>query len=89
MGATYAPYHLRAVHLIWMLEQGSSHHHVESLIAQSLSSPESRNVYDAYEAFGVLWRLTGQSCPYLIPHNRSKLRQMTLSFRAFVSRFQC
>ena len=33
--------------------------YVESILAQSLTSPESRNDIGAYEAFGVLWRLTG------------------------------
>lgn len=57
----YAPYHVRTVHLVWVLEAATTHHHVESIVAQSLTSPESRNVHEAYEAFGVLWRLTGQS----------------------------
>ncbi|EGO05284.1 hypothetical protein SERLA73DRAFT_82881 [Serpula lacrymans var. lacrymans S7.3] len=51
-------YHVRAVNLIWSLEAATPQSHVESIIAQSMSSPESRNVYEAYEAFGVLWRLT-------------------------------
>ncbi|KAJ8582095.1 hypothetical protein M405DRAFT_582865 [Rhizopogon salebrosus TDB-379] len=36
----------------------TSHHELESIIAQSMSSPESRNVHEAHEAFGVLWRLS-------------------------------
>ncbi|KAG1867601.1 glycosyl hydrolases family 31-domain-containing protein [Suillus tomentosus] len=30
-----------------------------SIIAQSVCSPELRNVYKAHEAFGILWRLSG------------------------------
>jgi hypothetical protein len=55
-----AVYHVRAVNLVWSLEASTSHPHAESIIAQSMASPESRNAHDAYEAFGVLWRLTGQ-----------------------------
>jgi len=55
----YGVYHLRAVNLIWSLESSTTHSHVESILAQSMTSPESRNVSEAYEAFGVLWRLTG------------------------------
>jgi hypothetical protein len=54
-----AAYHVRAVNLIWSLEASTAHPHAESIIAQSMTSPESRNVHEAYEAFGVLWRLTG------------------------------
>ncbi|OAX42077.1 hypothetical protein K503DRAFT_863326 [Rhizopogon vinicolor AM-OR11-026] len=50
--------HVRAVTLIWSIESLSQRHEVESIIAQSMSSPESRNVHEAHEAFGVLWRLT-------------------------------
>jgi len=53
-------YHVRAVDLIWSLEAISKHSHVESIVAQTLTSPESRNVQEAYDAFGVLWRLTGK-----------------------------
>ncbi|KAF9011155.1 Dopey, N-terminal-domain-containing protein [Cyathus striatus] len=52
-------YHVRAVNLIWSLENSTTHSHVESILAQSMNSPESRNVQEAYEAFGTLWRLTG------------------------------
>ncbi|KAL0565856.1 hypothetical protein V5O48_016166, partial [Marasmius crinis-equi] len=53
-----AAYHMRAVNLIWSLEASTVRPHVESILAQSLASPESRNVQEAYESFGVLWRLT-------------------------------
>ncbi|KAI0067974.1 hypothetical protein BV25DRAFT_1896308 [Artomyces pyxidatus] len=54
----YSAYHARAVTLIWALENLIPRRHVESIIAQSLTSPESRNNESSYEAFGVLWRLT-------------------------------
>lgn len=55
----YSPYHARAVTLIWSLESTSKKPHVESILAQTMTSPESRNVQESYEAFGVLWRLSG------------------------------
>ncbi|KAF8559912.1 hypothetical protein OG21DRAFT_1528688 [Imleria badia] len=54
----WAIFHVRAVSLVWTLESSTGHHLVESIIAQSMSSPEPRIVHDAFEAFGVLWRLT-------------------------------
>lgn len=56
----WAIFHVRAVSLVWTLEVSIGHHLVESIIAQSMSSPEPRIVHDAFEAFGVLWRLTGE-----------------------------
>ncbi|KIJ53578.1 hypothetical protein M422DRAFT_73885 [Sphaerobolus stellatus SS14] len=61
LGFDYAPYHARAVQLTWMLEHATTHHHVESIIAQSLNPSKSRNINEAYEAFGVLWRLSEDS----------------------------
>lgn len=57
----FAAYHVRAVTLIWSLQESTTRPHVESILAQSMTSPESRNVSEAYEAFGVLWRLSGMS----------------------------
>ncbi|KAF9447031.1 hypothetical protein P691DRAFT_803039 [Macrolepiota fuliginosa MF-IS2] len=54
----YTTYHVRSVNLIWSLESSVKKPYVESILAQSMTSPESRNVSEAYEAFGVLWRLT-------------------------------
>ncbi|KAG2155714.1 Dopey, N-terminal-domain-containing protein [Suillus clintonianus] len=56
--ADLATCHVRAVNLIWSIESVSRPHEVESIIAQSMCSPESRNVFEAHEAFGVLWRLS-------------------------------
>ncbi|KAH8835109.1 Dopey, N-terminal-domain-containing protein [Flagelloscypha sp. PMI_526] len=53
----FTAYHLRATHLIWVLEESTSHRHVEAILAQSLST-ELPYRFEAYEAFGVLWRLT-------------------------------
>lgn len=52
-------YHVRAVNLIWSLESSTTLSYVETILAQSMNSPESWVVAEAYEAFGVLWRLTG------------------------------
>ncbi|KAI0050603.1 hypothetical protein FA95DRAFT_1536117 [Auriscalpium vulgare] len=54
----YSTYHARAVNLIWALENSTQRRYIESIIAQGLTSPESRNNEGSYEAFGVLWRLT-------------------------------
>lgn len=56
---TTSAYHVRAVNLIWSLERLSTQHHVESVIAESVSFRQPNNLQDACEAFGVLWRLTG------------------------------
>lgn len=58
--ADCAVYHVRAVNLIWSLEAATKRSHVESILAQTMTSPESRNIHESYEAFGVLWRLTGE-----------------------------
>jgi hypothetical protein len=62
----YIPYHVRAVHWIWAIEGATNHHHVESIIARSLTAPQAKYNYDAIEAFGVLWRLTGQLLTHLV-----------------------
>ena len=54
-----SPYHVRAVRLIWDLENATTHRHLESIIAQTLSSDNSKTGYEEYGAFGVLWRLSG------------------------------
>jgi hypothetical protein len=35
--------------------------HVESIVAQSMTSSESLHIQESYEAFGILWRLSGMS----------------------------
>lgn len=55
----FTAYHVRAVNLIWALESITTASHVESIVAQSMSSSESRNG-EAYDAFGILWRLSGE-----------------------------
>ncbi|THH09322.1 hypothetical protein EW145_g2101 [Phellinidium pouzarii] len=56
-----SPYHVRAVRLIWELEHATTHRHLESIIAQSLVACTAKTGYDAYDAFGVLWRLSDDS----------------------------
>ena len=53
-------YHVRAVNLILSLGAATKNSHIESILAQTLTSLESRNGGEPYEAFGVLWRLTGE-----------------------------
>ncbi|KAJ6523556.1 Dopey, N-terminal-domain-containing protein [Mycena capillaripes] len=69
----FTVYHVRSVNLIWSLENATSRSHVESILAQTMNSPESRNVQEAYEAFGVLWRLTEDN---LLPGFRFKVPMM-------------
>ncbi|KAG9123031.1 hypothetical protein FRC07_000333 [Ceratobasidium sp. 392] len=61
----FTPYHVRAVQLLWDVQDVVLHHDFESVVAKSLAS-QKQGQGDAYEAFGVLWRLTGymtHSCP--------------------------
>ncbi|CAA7265849.1 unnamed protein product [Cyclocybe aegerita] len=58
LGPECTPYHVRAVNLIWSIQSSTTRSHLESILSQSLTSPESRKAYEAYEAFGVLWRLS-------------------------------
>lgn len=55
-----SPYHLRSVNLVWALEQSSTKRHVEATIAQLLSNPDPTIAQRHFDAFGVLWRLTGR-----------------------------
>ncbi|EJC98757.1 uncharacterized protein FOMMEDRAFT_170958 [Fomitiporia mediterranea MF3/22] len=52
------PYHVRAIRLIWELEHATTHQHLESIIARSLVADSPKDGYNAYGAFGVLWRLS-------------------------------
>ncbi|KAF8845997.1 hypothetical protein BDN67DRAFT_891629, partial [Paxillus ammoniavirescens] len=54
----WAIFHTRAVNLLWTLESSTGRHYVESIVAHSMSTSDSRNTHEAFEAFGVLWRLT-------------------------------
>ncbi|KAJ7897279.1 Dopey, N-terminal-domain-containing protein [Mycena olivaceomarginata] len=69
----FTVYHVRSVTLIWSLQNATSRSHVESILAQTMNTPESRNVQEAYEAFGVLWRLTEDN---LLPGFRFKVPMM-------------
>ncbi|KAJ1302793.1 hypothetical protein OPQ81_003100 [Rhizoctonia solani] len=64
----YTPYHVRAVQLLWEMQAIVTHHEFESVIAKTMSS-QKLGQSNAYEAFGVLWRLTDDS---LVPGYRCK-----------------
>ncbi|CAE6451535.1 unnamed protein product [Rhizoctonia solani] len=64
----FTPYHVRAVQLLWELQAIVTHHEFESVIAKTMSA-QKLGQSDAYEAFGVLWRLTDDS---LVPGYRCK-----------------
>lgn len=51
---------MRSVSLIWSLESSSTQSHVESILAQLMNTSEAKKNDEAYETFGVLWRLTGE-----------------------------
>ncbi|TDL20873.1 hypothetical protein BD410DRAFT_899170 [Rickenella mellea] len=53
-----------------LLKSCTARHHVESIIAQSLTSPDPDSVHEAFETFGVLWRLTEDS---MLPGFRFKV----------------
>ncbi|KAL5535972.1 hypothetical protein ACEPAF_4066 [Sanghuangporus sanghuang] len=53
-----SPYHVRAVRLIWDLEHATTHRHLEAIISQSLVGDTAQTGFEAYGAFGVLWRLS-------------------------------
>ena len=59
LNSNFAVYHVRATNLIWGLQGSTTRPYVESILAQSMTSPEHRNVGTYYEAFGVLWRFSG------------------------------
>ncbi|KAI0803164.1 Dopey, N-terminal-domain-containing protein [Irpex lacteus] len=69
----WASYHVRAVSLIWQLENSARHPQVVSVISQSLTCRDSRRMREACDAFGVLWRLTEDS---LLPGLRLKIPMM-------------
>jgi hypothetical protein len=52
-------YHARAANLVWLVEKTSTHRRVESIIAETLASPNVLDREASYHAFGALWRLTG------------------------------
>ncbi|TFK70447.1 hypothetical protein BDN72DRAFT_887964 [Pluteus cervinus] len=71
----WAPYHAQAVNLIWALDSVTRHSHVESVLAQTLASPGLDATHVAFEAFGVLWRLSEDN---LLPGFRFKVPMMTV-----------
>jgi hypothetical protein len=52
-------YHARAASLMWVVEKAAAHRHVESIIAEALTSSDAMDKEASYHAFGALWRLTG------------------------------
>lgn len=54
-----SPYHVRAVRLIWDLENATANGRVEAMLAHKLAHNVSHDEGNAFETFGVLWRLSG------------------------------
>ncbi|KAL1409508.1 hypothetical protein Q8F55_003491 [Vanrija albida] len=54
LGPDAAPYHARAVELIWEYNQLAEPHTLESVIARRMSAVPGKT--EAFAAFGVLWR---------------------------------
>ncbi|KAH9982294.1 Dopey, N-terminal-domain-containing protein [Lactifluus volemus] len=57
----HSMYHARAASLMWVVEKTSAHRHVESIVAEALTSPDAMDRESSYHAFGTLWRLTEDS----------------------------
>ena len=64
-------YHARAASLLWTLQSTSAHRHVESIIAETLTSRDTTEKEASYHAFGALWRLTGS------PHSSVRYHLLT------------
>jgi len=56
--SNYSAYHVRATSLIWELDSLSTASHVEAIVARSLTDSDE-DLAEAYECFGVFWRLSG------------------------------
>lgn len=63
-----APFHARAVDLLWECNQLADPHTLENVVAARLTDPMKQS--EAYESFGVLWRLTGESVVVIIADGR-------------------
>ncbi|ORX36308.1 Dopey, N-terminal-domain-containing protein [Kockovaella imperatae] len=59
--ADAAPYHARAVELLWDYNQIAEIHVLETVIASRMSSSNLSIATRTFEAFGVLWNLTEDS----------------------------
>lgn len=58
----YMHLHLRASQLIWMLQDMTAvSHEVETAIASYLVSDNTKVRIDAFQKFGVFWRLSGKT----------------------------
>ncbi|PFH49049.1 hypothetical protein AMATHDRAFT_5245 [Amanita thiersii Skay4041] len=73
LGPMSAVYHVRVVSLIWSLDDTTTKPHVESILAQSLTSLEPTKALEAYDAFGVLWRFSEDN---LLPGFKMKIPMM-------------
>lgn len=61
-----SPYHVRAVNLIWEIVHTTAQPHMESIVAHALVSSSAEDGYNAYNAFGTLWRLSGALAEYIL-----------------------
>ncbi|KDQ31322.1 hypothetical protein PLEOSDRAFT_1102291 [Pleurotus ostreatus PC15] len=73
LGPTYTAYHARAVSLLWALEASTTRSHVEAIVAQTMATTNPSDLQGAYDAFGVLWRLTED---HLLPGFKFKVPMM-------------
>lgn len=60
MRARHSPFHPRAVELFWMVQQAARGYHAESILCERLASTDEEIRASTLEAFGTLWKLTGQ-----------------------------
>jgi hypothetical protein len=52
--------HSESVRLIWLLQSLTDFNLVESILSNRMCSKDAQEQRAAYEAFGVIWRLSGQ-----------------------------
>lgn len=87
----HVPYHVRAVHWVWTLQDCTKQYHVEALISRSLATSSTKYDYQAFESFGVLWRLTGEhqhACCQVNPQS-FPISQMIQYCLDFASKYLC
>jgi len=59
----FSVYHIRATQLFWEVVSIDGKRHVESVLCGSLTEVDGEERIDACDAFGTLWRLSGEFTP--------------------------
>ncbi|PWN45010.1 hypothetical protein IE81DRAFT_309697 [Ceraceosorus guamensis] len=56
----FAPYHVRAIELLWTVQQLARGHHVEAIFSENICSRKASIRQRWLNAFGVLWAMTDE-----------------------------